>query len=201
MRQDGMRERGRLREIEEPWPGWSARMPGAGQQGSRGLLPGRRRDLPVARVHVVSAVGVVRCLHGTASMARGKPRGSRSAKDDARHPARAARPCRRPAVSYGVDGGAGARCRNRRVAGGDRRRGRGRHGDGDGAGRGVRLALHGLGRAASRRLLARVAGAIRAVLGAGATAPSAIRAVGLRQMHGGVLLDASGEVVRPALIW
>ncbi len=44
--------------------------------------------------------------------------------------------------------------------------------------------------------------AIRAVLAAGATAPGDIRAVGLSgQMHGAVLLDAAGEVVRPALIW
>ena len=44
--------------------------------------------------------------------------------------------------------------------------------------------------------------AIRGVLAAGATAPDAIRAVGLSgQMHGAVLLDAWGEVVRPTLIW
>ncbi len=44
--------------------------------------------------------------------------------------------------------------------------------------------------------------AIRAVLAAGGTAPGDVRAVGLSgQMHGAVLLDAAGEVVRPALIW
>ena len=44
--------------------------------------------------------------------------------------------------------------------------------------------------------------AIRAALAAGATPPGEIRAVGLSgQMHGAVLLDAAGEVVRPALIW
>ncbi len=44
--------------------------------------------------------------------------------------------------------------------------------------------------------------AIRAVLAAGAMSPGDIRAVGLSgQMHGAVLLDAAGEVVRPALIW
>ncbi len=44
--------------------------------------------------------------------------------------------------------------------------------------------------------------AIRAALAAGGTAPGDIRAVGLSgQMHGAVLLDAAGEVVRPAIIW
>ena len=44
--------------------------------------------------------------------------------------------------------------------------------------------------------------AIRAVLAAGETAPGDIRAVGLSgQMHGAVLLDAAGAVVRPAIIW
>ena len=44
--------------------------------------------------------------------------------------------------------------------------------------------------------------AIRAALASGGTAPGDIRAVGLSgQMHGAVLLDAAGEVVRPALIW
>ena len=44
--------------------------------------------------------------------------------------------------------------------------------------------------------------AIRAVLTAGETAPGEIRAVGLSgQMHGAVLLDAAGDVVRPAIIW
>ena len=44
--------------------------------------------------------------------------------------------------------------------------------------------------------------AIRAALASGGTAPGDIRAVGLSgQMHGAVLLDGAGEVVRPALIW
>ena len=44
--------------------------------------------------------------------------------------------------------------------------------------------------------------AIRAALASGGTAPGDIRAIGLSgQMHGAVLLDAAGEVVRPALIW
>ena len=44
--------------------------------------------------------------------------------------------------------------------------------------------------------------AVRAALAAGGTAPGAVRAVGLSgQMHGAVLLDAAGEVVRPAIIW
>ena len=44
--------------------------------------------------------------------------------------------------------------------------------------------------------------AVRAALAAGGTAPGAIRAVGLSgQMHGAVLLDAAGAVVRPAIIW
>ena len=44
--------------------------------------------------------------------------------------------------------------------------------------------------------------AIRAALASGGTAPGDVRAVGLSgQMHGAVLLDAAGEVVRPALIW
>ena len=44
--------------------------------------------------------------------------------------------------------------------------------------------------------------AIGAALAAGGAAPGDIRAVGLSgQMHGAVLLDAAGEVVRPAIIW
>lgn len=44
--------------------------------------------------------------------------------------------------------------------------------------------------------------AVRAVLAAGRTAPRDIRAVGLSgQMHGAVLLDEAGAVVRPAVIW
>lgn len=45
-------------------------------------------------------------------------------------------------------------------------------------------------------------GAVREVLAASATPPSGIAAVGFSgQMHGAVLLDANGEVLRPALIW
>lgn len=44
--------------------------------------------------------------------------------------------------------------------------------------------------------------AVRTVLAAGGTAPRDIRAVGLSgQMHGAVLLDEAGAVVRPAVIW
>lgn len=44
--------------------------------------------------------------------------------------------------------------------------------------------------------------AIRSALAAGGTAPRDVRAVGLSgQMHGAVLLDAAGTVVRPAIIW
>jgi len=44
--------------------------------------------------------------------------------------------------------------------------------------------------------------AIRKVLDASRIAPSTIRAVGLSgQMHGAVLLDAAGEVLRPSIIW
>ncbi|HET9100025.1 MAG TPA: xylulokinase [Acidobacteriaceae bacterium] len=43
---------------------------------------------------------------------------------------------------------------------------------------------------------------IRAVLAAAACAPAEIAAVGLTgQMHGAVLLDADGQVLRPSLIW
>jgi xylulokinase len=45
-------------------------------------------------------------------------------------------------------------------------------------------------------------GSVREVLTASATPPSEIAAVGFSgQMHGAVLLDADGEVLRPALIW
>src|SRR5690606_24051103 len=45
-------------------------------------------------------------------------------------------------------------------------------------------------------------GAVRAVLAESGLAPSAIASVGLSgQMHGAVLLDAAGEVLRPAIIW
>ncbi len=45
-------------------------------------------------------------------------------------------------------------------------------------------------------------GAVRAVLAESGLAPSAITSVGLSgQMHGAVLLDAAGEVLRPAIIW
>ncbi len=44
--------------------------------------------------------------------------------------------------------------------------------------------------------------AIREVLAKSGTAPSSVRAIGLSgQMHGAVLVDESGEVVRPAIIW
>ena len=44
--------------------------------------------------------------------------------------------------------------------------------------------------------------AVRAALAAGGTAPGDVQAVGLSgQMHGAVLLDAAGAVVRPAIIW
>ncbi len=44
--------------------------------------------------------------------------------------------------------------------------------------------------------------AIRAVLANGRTAAADVEALGLSgQMHGAVLLDAAGDVVRPALIW
>ena len=44
--------------------------------------------------------------------------------------------------------------------------------------------------------------AVRRVLAEGGLQAGAIRAVGLSgQMHGAVLLDASGEVLRPAIIW
>ena len=44
--------------------------------------------------------------------------------------------------------------------------------------------------------------AIRAVLAQSAIDPGAIRGIGLSgQMHGLVLLDATGEVIRPSLIW
>ena len=44
--------------------------------------------------------------------------------------------------------------------------------------------------------------AVRTALAAGGTAPRDVRAVGLSgQMHGAVLLDAAGAVVRPAIIW
>jgi xylulokinase len=44
--------------------------------------------------------------------------------------------------------------------------------------------------------------AVRDVVAAEGVAPSEVAAVGLTgQMHGSVLLDASGEVVRPALLW
>ncbi|MDA1092614.1 MAG: xylulokinase [Acidobacteria bacterium] len=44
--------------------------------------------------------------------------------------------------------------------------------------------------------------AIRAVCADGRVVPADVRAVGLSgQMHGAVLLDAAGEVVRPAMIW
>ena len=44
--------------------------------------------------------------------------------------------------------------------------------------------------------------AVRAVLAAAGTAPRDVRAVGLSgQMHGAVLLDEAGAVVRPAVIW
>src|SRR5688500_17365876 len=44
--------------------------------------------------------------------------------------------------------------------------------------------------------------AIRDVLAASRAMPSSIRAVGLSgQMHGAVLLDDVGAVVRPAIIW
>lgn len=44
--------------------------------------------------------------------------------------------------------------------------------------------------------------AVRSVLADGRVASGSIRAIGLSgQMHGAVLLDAAGEVVRPAIIW
>src|SRR5271169_704929 len=44
--------------------------------------------------------------------------------------------------------------------------------------------------------------AVKQVMAASATDPSEIAAVGFSgQMHGAVLLDAAGEVMRPALIW
>lgn len=44
--------------------------------------------------------------------------------------------------------------------------------------------------------------AIRAVIGAAAVAPKQIRGVGLTgQMHGAVLLDENGAVLRPSIIW
>jgi len=44
--------------------------------------------------------------------------------------------------------------------------------------------------------------AIQQVLAASSTSPSQVAAVGFSgQMHGAVLLDAAGEVLRPALIW
>ena len=44
--------------------------------------------------------------------------------------------------------------------------------------------------------------AVRRVLSSGAAAPADVRAVGLSgQMHGAVLLDDAGVVVRPAIIW
>ena len=44
--------------------------------------------------------------------------------------------------------------------------------------------------------------AIQAVLAGGRTAAADVEALGLSgQMHGAVLLDAAGDVVRPALIW
>jgi xylulokinase len=44
--------------------------------------------------------------------------------------------------------------------------------------------------------------ATRAVLADGQVGPSSIAAIGLSgQMHGAVLLDAAGEVVRPSIIW
>lgn len=43
---------------------------------------------------------------------------------------------------------------------------------------------------------------IRQVLSAAGVKPTAIKAIGLSgQMHGAVLLDAHGEVIRPAIIW
>src|SRR6185436_3892999 len=44
--------------------------------------------------------------------------------------------------------------------------------------------------------------AVRAVLTRTGTPPETIRAVGLSgQMHGAVLLDESGNVLRPSIIW
>lgn len=44
--------------------------------------------------------------------------------------------------------------------------------------------------------------AVRAVLGRSGIEPAAVDAIGLTgQMHGSVLLDVDGEVVRPALLW
>jgi len=44
--------------------------------------------------------------------------------------------------------------------------------------------------------------AIRQVMGEREIAPSDVKAVGLTgQMHGSVLLDKDGEVVRPAILW
>src|SRR3954468_4257095 len=44
--------------------------------------------------------------------------------------------------------------------------------------------------------------AVRAVLARSGTAPRDVKAIGLSgQMHGAVLLDAQGQVVRPAIIW
>ncbi|MEE2790085.1 MAG: FGGY family carbohydrate kinase, partial [Acidobacteriota bacterium] len=44
--------------------------------------------------------------------------------------------------------------------------------------------------------------AIQELLSAAPVAPSTVQAVGLSgQMHGAVLLDEAGEVVRPAIIW
>ena len=44
--------------------------------------------------------------------------------------------------------------------------------------------------------------AIREVLAKSGTGAASVRAIGLSgQMHGAVLVDASGEVVRPAIIW
>ena len=102
-----------------------------------------------------------------------------------------------PMAVLGLDVGTGG------SRGGDRRRRRVRHRDGDRAARGVRLAPHRLGRAASRRLVARVAGGHPSGPGGGgdgARRHPGRRAVGADARRGAARRGGRGGAARPHLV-